>query len=250
MAAAHQREQCRSQPQFLRPDERWEGAPVLYPRLDPLLNPSTPPEADAFRLRLALFALRHGPAATRQAIAEGQYEYPRGLFYGGKALEAGPRLYLEWLRRNLSKARRVFALDTHTGLGRRGNETLILESGVGATPAGTLARALDRRLIDPATGQAVFRIRGGMGGALPQALPGARVDFILQEIGTRPTLEVLQALRDENRCHHHTAEPARRPARLALLEALCPASTSWRRRAVVHGLTLLHAAAKWTFEKQ
>jgi hypothetical protein len=236
---------------FLRHDERWEGAPALYPCLDPLLNPPTPPAAaDAFRLRLALFALRHGPTATRQAIAEGQYEYARGLFYGGKSLEPGPRLYLEWLRRNLSEARRVLALDSHTGLGRRGSETLILEPGVGATPAEMLARALGRRFVDPAAGQAVFRIRGGMGSALPQVLPGARIDFLLQEIGTRPTFAVLQALREENRAHHHAAESTRHAARLALLEALSPASADWRRRAVVHGLTLLHAAAKWMFEKQ
>jgi hypothetical protein len=89
-----------------------------------------------------------------------------------------------------------------------------------------------------------------MGSALPQALPGARIDFLLHEIGTRPTLAVLQALREENRAHHHAAESTRHAARLALLEALSPASADWRRRAVVHGLTLLHAAAKWMFEKQ
>jgi hypothetical protein len=232
---------------FLRRDERWAGAPALYPRLDSLLNPPSAPARDAFRLRLALLALRHGPRAVRQAIAEGQYEFPRGLFFGGKSLEPGPRRYLDWLHRNLSQAAHLFALDLHTGLGRSGESTLILEPGTGATPALALARALGKRLVDPASGQAVFRIRGGMGGALPQTLPGVRIDFLLQEIGTCPTLAVLQALREENRCHHHCAVDARHPAKLALLDALRPDSATWRRRAVVHGLTLLHAAAKWVF---
>ena len=118
---------------------------------------------------------------------------------------------------------------------------------MGATPAVTLARALDRPLIDPEKGRTVFRIRGGMGSALSQALPGARLDFLLQEIGTYPTLAVLRALREENRCHFHAAADPRHPARLALLEALSPASAAWRKRAVVHGLTLVHAAAKWLF---
>ena len=234
---------------FLRRDERWEGAPALYPRLDPLLNPHSAPAPDGFRLRLALLALRHGPRPVRQAIAEGQYEFPRGLFFGGKSLEPGPRLYLDWLRRNLSQAARLFALDFHTGLGRKGDATLILEPGTGATPAPALANALGNPLVDPAAGQAVFRIRGGMGGALPQALPGARIDFVLQEIGTYPALHVLQALREENRCHHYSAAGTHHPARLALLEALSPASANWRRRAVVHGLTLLHAAAKFAFRE-
>ncbi len=232
---------------FLRLDERWVGAPALYPHLDPLLNPPSPPARDGFRLRLALLALRHGPRAVRQAIAEGQYEYPRGLFFGGKALEPGPRMYLDWLRHNCSQAERLFALDLHTGLGRSGEAMLILEPGTDSTPAPVLARALEKPLIDPAAGQAVFRIRGGMGAALPQVLPAARIDFVLQEIGTYPTLKVLQALREENRCHYYATADVRDPTKLALLEALNPVSTTWRRRAVVHGLTLLHAAAKWAF---
>lgn len=235
---------------FLRPGEHWEGAPALYWRLDPLINPPAPPAADGFRLRLALFALRHGLRASRQAIAEGQYEFPRGLFYGGRTLEAGPGRLLDWLRRNLGEAAYLFALDMHTGLGRRGAETVILEPGVRATPAERLAGALGRQLIDPAAGQAAYRVRGGMASALPQAVPRARVDFLLQEIGTYPPITVLHALREENRCHHYgTPDPAH-PARRALLEALSPASRRWRARAVDHGLSLLRAAAAWTFEKQ
>lgn len=234
---------------FLLPGERWEGAPALYSSLDSLLNPPTPPAADGFRLRLALVALRHGLQAPRQAIAEGQYEFPRGLFYGGRALEEGPQRFLEWLRRELRDTTYLFAVDMHTGLGRRGAETVLLEPGVAATPAERLARALGRQLVDPAAGQAAYRIRGGMAAALAQSLPGARVDFVLQEIGTYPPFAVLHALREENRCHHYGAQDPRHPARLALLEALCPSSPRWRARAVDRGLSLLRAAAACTFER-
>jgi hypothetical protein len=231
---------------FLRDEERVEGASAFYRLLDPLLNPPSPPRPDAFLLRLAVFALRHGPDATRQAIAEGQYEFPRGLFFGGRSLEPGPRAYLDWIGRNLAQAEYLFAIDLHAGLGRRGEATLILEPGTGSTPPRELSQALGSPLVDPAAGEAVFRIRGGMGGAFSNSLPGARFDFVLQEIGTYPTLAVLRALREENRCHHNLAD-VRHPIKLALLEALRPDSANWRNRAVVHGLTLLHAAARWTF---
>jgi uncharacterized protein DUF2817 len=234
---------------FLAPGERWAGAPALYSRLDPLLNPSTPPGPDRFRWRLAAIALRHGPRALKQAIAEGQYEFPRGLFFGGRALEPGPRLYLDFLRRSLERAEYLLAIDLHTGLGPRAGETLILEAGVGTTPAGKLERGLGGRLVDPAAGRAPYRIRGGMGGALPAALPRARSDFLLQEIGTCPARTVLAALREENRCHHHGGQPTH-PAKQALLEAFRPSSPKWRRQAVEKGTRLLHAAAAWTFEKQ
>lgn len=235
---------------FLRNDERWEGASRLYRLLDPLLNPPSPPDADGFPLRLALFALRHGPIATRQAIAEGQYEFPQGLFFGGKSLELGPRLYLDWLRRRLARTEYLFVIDLHTGLGRNGEATLILEPGTGSTPMPDLSRALGSRLVDSTAGESAYRIRGGMSSALPQVFPGKRIDFVLQEIGTYPTLAVLRALREENRCHHHGgAADLRHPARLRLLEALRPDSANWRKRAILHGFSLLHAAARWTFRE-
>lgn len=235
---------------FLRYDERWEGASPLYRRLDPLLNPPSPPALDAFPLRLAFCALCHGPAATRQAIAEGQFEFPRGLFFGGRSLEAGPRQYIDWLRHHLAQAEHLFAIDFHTGLGRSGEATLIPEPAIGSTSPADLSRALGSPLVDPAAGETVYRIRGGMGGMLRQVLPDARVDFVLQEIGTYPTFAVLRALREENRCHHHAASTGiRHPAKAALLEALRPESPNWRKRAIVHGISLLHAAARWTFRE-
>ena len=88
-----------------------------------------------------------------------------------------------------------------------------------------------------------------MGGVLAQTLPGVRIDFVLQEIGTCPALAVLHALREENRLHHHGDARLTHPAKQALCEALNPASVDWRHRAVSHGLSLLHAAAAWTFRK-
>jgi hypothetical protein len=187
---------------------------------------------------------------VKQAIAEGQYEFPRGLFYGGSALEPGPRLYLDWLQRNVHAAAYLLALDAHTGLGPWGRDTLIREPGAAATPPDRLARELGRPLIDPSAGKSAYRIRGGMGGALPGVLPGIAIDFVLQEIGTRPVLSVLRALREENRCHFYGAKGFDHPVRRALREALSPASPDWRRRAVEQGLALIRAAAGWTFKPQ
>jgi hypothetical protein len=234
---------------FPAPGHRREGSPPLYARLDPLLNPPTPPSPDGFRWRLAMAGLRYGLRALKEAIAEGQYDFPRGLFYGGRTLEPGPRLYLNFLKRALASAERLFVLDLHTGLGPHADETVILEAGAGATPAAELARALGRRLVDPAAGRAAYRIRGGMGGALGDSLPHSRIDFVLQEIGTRPAIAVLHALREENRCHYHGGGLAH-PAKRALFEAFCPSSPKWRRRAVENGSALLHTAAGLTFGRQ
>jgi len=235
---------------FLKQGETWAGAPALYRHIDTVLNPASAPGFDLFHLRAAWLALRHGFHPLKQAVAEGQYEFPRGLFYGGSRLEAGPRLYLDWLARHLKDVGYLFALDVHTGLGEWGQETLIPEPGVGVTAAAGLSLALGRPLIETTRGGSVsYTIRGGMGGILPQTLPATRIDFLLQEIGTYPPLRVFYALREENRWHYYGNGDLQHAAKLSLREALFPASAVWRRQALERGITLAHAVVDRVFNK-
>lgn len=234
---------------FLFDGEPWSGAPALYRGLDPLLNPPSPPARDAFALRSAAAVMRHGFHRVKQAVAEGQYEFPRGLFFGGYELQPEPRLYAQWLRRHLAGASYLFALDLHTGLGRRGTDTLVPQARTNATPSPALGRALGRSLVDTARASVAYTVRGGLGTALPAILPGVRIDFLLQEIGTRSPLAVLHALREENRWHFFGDGSIVHPAKLGLREALCPEAADWRRLAVARGLALAQAAARWTFDQ-
>lgn len=224
----------------------WSGAPAKYAALDPLLNPPSPPRADGFYVRAALALLTHGREAAVQAIAEGQYEFPRGLFFGGHALEEGPRLYTQWLRETLAETTYVFAIDFHTGLGRRGEDVVFPKLGT-VNPI-ALARALDHRITDTTTRKATYTVRGGLDSALPYLLPRARVDFLLQEIGTYPLLRVLHALREENRWHFHGRGSVQHPAKSRAREALCPSALDWRRRAVALGAKLARAAAAFAWD--
>ena len=235
---------------FLMNGERWQGAPQLYRVLDPLLNPQSPPAHDGFRVRAPAIAVRLGFHRVKHAIAEGQYEYERGLFFGGRALEPGPRSFSAWLQQHVANADYVFGLDLHTGLGRRGTDTLLSSPVANASAPEALSDALGHALIDPAQPSVAYTVRGGYGAALRHLLPRSRIDFILQEIGTFPPLAILHALREENRWHFYGDGSIVHPAKLRLSEVLCPAATEWRRRAVTRGLTLARAAARWTFSKE
>jgi hypothetical protein len=230
---------------FLRNEERWSGVSEAYRKIDRTLNPRSLPARDFFIIRAQALALWHGFHTLKQAVAEGQYEFPQGLFYGGRELADGPRLYLDWVAQHLERARYVLAIDVHTGLGRWAGETLFAESGTGATPATALEQALGRRLGAARETRAAYAIRGGMGGRLSQTLPHAGLDFILQELGTCRVLTVLHALREENRWHHYGAGTIDHPAKQRLREVLCPGDPAWRRQVVAHGVTLARAAAEW-----
>lgn len=225
----------------------WTGAPPLYKRLDALLNPASPPERNAFALRLGAAGLRYGVRAVRQAIAHGQHRYPRGLFYGGAELQPGPRLFIDWLQAQLGSTETLFAIDLHTGLGPYAGDTLLVEPGVGNTALPVLSRALHRPLAGGSTTPGAYTVRGSLGASLPRLLPDTRVEFVLQEIGTRSALRVLHALREENRWHHYGDGHTEHPAKRRLLEALCPAAPAWREAAVAQAVDVVYRSAAWLF---
>ena len=224
---------------FLAEDDAHEGAPESYADLDPFLNPTSPPSRDFFWLRAAWLVARHGMSKLKQSIAGGQYEYPRGLFYGGKQLEQGARLYKEWIREHLATAARVVALDVHTGLGKSGEDTLLVEE-----TDYERARALFGDRVAPldADRGVAYYIRGVFHGMVLRVLPEARVDVLGQEFGTYGPIHVLHALREENRWHHHGEGGLSHPAKKALKEAFCPAEEAWRRKVLSRGRELLGQA--------
>ena len=236
---------------FFAERARRRQQPTLYDELDALLNPPGPPVYDFFKWRLLCHAARHGPGPLKQAIAEGQYRYPKGLFFGGNDLEPGPAVYLNWLAGTLRHADYLFALDLHTGLGQRGETLLMLEPGVGVAPAAELGAALGQHLTPLASNTSrPYRAMGGMGTALHRVLPHARIDFVLQELGTYGPLSVLSAMRDENRWHHYGTGGLEHSSKRKLLEAFCPSSPIWRRQAFNNGMAILRAAASWTFRRK
>ncbi len=99
-------------------DESYNDVPPTYAQLDPFLNPQSPPATDLFTLKAGWLILRHGMPALKQAVVGGQYEYPKGLFFGGKRLEQGPEKYKTFLTLHLASAERIIAIDVHTGLGK------------------------------------------------------------------------------------------------------------------------------------
>jgi hypothetical protein len=229
----------------------WSGVPPLYRRVNRLLNPATPPGFDFFSLRALTRVMLHGFRTLKQAVAEGQYEYERGLFYGGKRVERGPQLFLDWISKNLHTAEQLLSIDVHTGLGPRGEQTLLAGSASNATPASKLGDGLGREVVAPArNGESTYSIRGGMGDALQQALPGTAVDSLVQEIGTLPPFAVLRALREENRWHHYGDGDLADATKQRLREALCPSAIHWRDRALTQGIALAARAAQWFFSER
>ncbi|UUO05763.1 M14 family metallopeptidase [Blastopirellula sp. J2-11] len=234
---------------FLRRGEEHRGAPPLYKTLDPLLNPEAPPSGcDFFRLRAAATLARYGMKRVKQAIAGGQYEYPRGLFYGGKGPSEAQQILTPHWKAWLGASRRVIHLDFHTGLGRWGEMTLLAHPQLNSPWQQQAAQALGGPGVDRHREDAgAYEARGDFG--LWCAEQAGEIDYayFCTEFGTYSAVSVLHALRRENQAHFwgDRASPAYRHAKQSAADAFCPKSAAWRERTVLRGeAACLAAVAK------
>lgn len=96
-----------------------------YARLETLLSPSKP-ATSSWRAHLRFLfntvreLTRNSGNALAQAIAQGQYEFPKGLFYGGSAFEPQNAPLAKLLRERAAGYGKALLLDLHTGYGRKG----------------------------------------------------------------------------------------------------------------------------------
>jgi hypothetical protein len=218
---------------FLESVHDYTGAPRLYENLDSFLNPKGAHRLDPFVPSSVWLMLRHGLRTVRQAVAEGQYEYPAGLFFGGKNLQHGPALVQEWLVKYLRTAGRIVAVDVHTGLGEYGQDLLLAEPEV----YGRLRTAFGERVtaLDPKT---AYQSRGSYPSMIARVFHSKAVYAVTQEFGTYHSIRVLRALRDENQAHGRDSKELTNPAKLALKEAFCPADEAWRSSVLQRGLSM------------
>jgi hypothetical protein len=229
---------------FLAPGDEFRGAAEAYRNVYKMLNPTTPPQPFDFFLPQAAGAiLRYGFANLKQAVAEGQYEFPQGLFFGGRQIEESAEVLLAWVKRRLAGAKRVCVIDIHTGLGRYGEDVLLVERRADPEADRHLRERLGPRAQPWHKSGVAYQIRGGFVQALERELPGMEVAAVGQEFGTWSPVKVIYALREENRLHHFgDPHDLAHPAKRRLVEAFCPADSGWRGRIVVRGEALFATA--------
>ena len=221
-----------------RVDGSHTGAPPTYARLDDFLNPRTPPGFDFFTLKAASLIVRYGMTQLKQSFVGGQYEFPKGLFFGGNQLEEGARKYQAYLKERLASADKTIAIDVHTGIGKYAEDILLVES----RDFEKLRWLLGQRVtaLQPDQG-AAYRVEGGIESMLFRVFP-KRPIFIGQEFGTYSGMKVLHALREENRWHQYGGGTLDHATKKQIKESFCPASPFWRQTVLKRGRELFEQA--------
>jgi hypothetical protein len=176
---------------------------------------------------------RHSRRQLQAAVTAGQYDCPDGLFYGGSAPTISRLVWEDIVRTYATDRERVFLLDLHTGLGKRGEGELISYLAPHAADFRTMSGWFNRELRSMQGGDSVSAaIKGTLTEGFDRSIEGQSYAVGL-EFGTSPGLAVLNALRADQWCHNHavTVEPWRREqVRQRMKKAFVVDEEEWRRR--------------------
>lgn len=231
---------------FLLDSEPYSGSPPGYVSLNPMLNPEyLPSRWEPFTLKLAFAQMRMGWGSLKQAIASGQYDYSKGIFFGGHRPSRMHEILRQHFPRWLSGSNVVRHLDFHTGLGRWGNYKLLLDFPLSNERKKLLTKCFGSDAMQESQPEGIaYESRGGFDRWCSSM--GFAKDYVAMcaEFGTYSPLTMLKGVRAENIAHHWST-PASAQSILAkrrLLELFCPGSPVWRDTVLRKSLRLIDQA--------
>jgi hypothetical protein len=181
-----------------------------YAEIHPLLLPATWPPRAGTEAKLDAWIAAKGAKAYQAAVSGGQYQFPDGMFYGGRAPAWSNLVLRAVLREHAAKREQLGWIDFHTGLGPRGHGEKIY---AGVDSAADIARTKSWWGADVTSffeGTSTSAPLTGINGAAAHdECPGALFAGIALEYGTYPLDQVLQSFRAEHWLHNHPDAPAK-----------------------------------------
>ncbi len=208
---------------------------VGYRALHPLLLPEQWPPTLGNKLKVAWLMLRQGKPAVQTAVSAGQYEFPKGLFFGGTQPTWSNETLRAVVRKYAAHARHIAWIDLHTGLGPPGKGERILSA---RNDAEGLADAQAMWGDDVTSffqqSSVSANVSGSMLDAIQQECAQADFNAITIEYGTQPLKTVLAALRAEQWLHNNPRTSLRKAAAIKrqMLDAFFTDTDAWKEQVV------------------
>ena len=234
---------------FHEDSNSYHGAPAGYAELNGLMNPESPPSPwEPFKLKAIWNIIRRGLPAMKNAVAGGQYEYPRGLFFGGSKPCASTRIVQRQASHWIGEARVVIHIDFHTGLGPFGTYKLLLSEKADSPRYSWYESTFGSDVVEPfaAADKTAYQTSGDIGSWFQGHFDDRDYRFVTAEFGTYDVIKVVASLRTENRAHFHCDPHSDiyQDAKSGLMEAFVPADTAWRETVISASLAIIDQGVK------
>jgi len=164
-----------------------------------------------FFLRFTGIMLRVGIQKFSKAFVNGQFEFKKGIYFGGKKPESVVKRLRKYFKVKLLKYDSILHLDIHTGHGEENGLTLIQNADLGTPEDSNILLITDGLpLLKPASGGAFYKTAGDFTDFFSKIFPLQKNLFPLTvELGTAGNLSFWKAVRTsflivaENRIRHH-----------------------------------------------
>ncbi|BAY90978.1 MULTISPECIES: DUF2817 domain-containing protein [unclassified Tolypothrix] len=231
---------------FLLPGEVYSGSPAKYGELNAFFNPTSPPsQFEPFLLKAIAIILRYGINSLTSTLPVGQYDFPQGLFFGGHQPSKTYQILDNNFARWMGNATDVVHIDLHTGLGKKATYKLFIDYSPESESTQWLIAKFGANYVEPYLARKVaYKFRGGLGNWCQAKVSQCNYRYLTAEFGTYSVIQVVEALRAENRAHFFS--PANHPSKEStsqrLMEVFVPADRGWRNAVVSQGLDLVDRA--------
>jgi len=225
---------------FIRFAEKPVRSARKYAELDAVINPRVAPsfsgELHYWLNALRLIAQNGGIAKLFKPIAEGQYNFKRGVFFGGESVGESCQLLQHLVLEHAANSTRVSVLDVHTGLGPSGTASIIGNCNI--VPANEQLHWLRTQFGLPAYADAseenLYNATGTFSRWCSNALRDRRFLFLCIELGTVNPIKLFSALRRENQAHHwaHESSAVYAKTKRDLRAVFAPPSLRWKKKSL------------------
>ena len=223
-----------------------------YPLVDPLINPTGPADTGAaqhrfFLLRAAAMLVQHGMGPLRQAVLQGQYAKPQGIYYGGSALAPQLEALAPPPRRIVNAYPLSMTLDLHTGYGARGQLHVFMNPPSDPRVRQALEAVFNGHPIDWGSGQDFYTVTGDVSGWIGSLrergthLPGVFEWGTMDSQGTLGAIKSLHisVLENQGVQHGWASDAERDRIQRDFVEMFNPSSPAWRTRVIATSRQLL-----------
>ncbi len=214
-----------------------QGYSELYSMLNPEGKVSTGSLKNRFFLLVAIERLiEKSMQSLRQAILQGQYEYPEGLYFGGSNFEPQMAMLMPVFKQYAEEYETVLNIDLHTGYGELGVLHLFPNPVDDPVVKEAMEHIFKGYVIDWGDSDDFYTINGSFTDFIGLLMPGKLYVPMVFEYGTLNSQTTLGSIRSlhnmilENQGFHHGYRSADDESRVKtnFMEMYNPSSEAWR----------------------
>jgi len=207
-----------------------------------------------FQLDAIQKIIKYSMGTLRQAILQGQYQYEKGVYFGGKALEPSVKAVTPLIQQTAQHYNMVFNIDLHTGYGANGTMHLFPNPLKDEKKKVKIENIFSGTHIVWGDGDDFYTVTGDFTTYVRDIIPEKYYLTMVFEFGTLDTQKTMGAIKalhnvmieNQGVQNGYKSRKDEKGVKSRYLEGYYPSSESWRSKAINDARkTLLQAVKKY-----